>query len=83
MTTPKVNLWLAHTLATSTFQFPVSDIFKEPLREGRTRLKEIILKAEIGWIYEKEKRSCLFVIAGTWNKDVGNYFVTKNVMVIP
>lgn len=26
---------------------------------------------------------CLSVIAGTWNKDVGNYFVTKNVMVIP
>lgn len=61
MTTPKGNLWLAYTLATNTFQFAVSDIFKEPLREGRTKLKKIILKAELNWIYKKEKKKNLLV----------------------
>lgn len=32
---------------------------------------------------KKKTIICLFVIAGNWNKDVGNYFVAKNVMVIP
>lgn len=40
MTTPKGNLWLAYTLATSTFKFLDSDSFKEPSKRSKENKTE-------------------------------------------
>lgn len=40
VTTPKGNLGLAYTLATNTFKFLVSDIFKEPSKRSKENKTE-------------------------------------------
>lgn len=84
MITTKGNLGLAYALATNTFKFLVSKVFKElSKRSNKDKSENDYFKAKLNLIYKKDKKMGLFLIASNWTKDVGNSFVVNNVIFIP
>lgn len=71
-------------LATNTFKFLDSKVFKELWkRSNKDKTEDHYFKAELNLIYEKDKKMGLFLIASNWTKDLGNSSVINSVIFIP